>query len=143
MPNLNSIQNPTETQECEAFHQWLELKGIPHHHCANESQSGRKDAIIRNSRNKRMGQSRGFIDYLLVIPQRTKDGIFFGDSGYYCDDGTGHIPQSRLIGIEMKRRKGGTVSPDQKKWLKILNEAGIEAVVCRGFDEAKKFVEDR
>lgn len=62
MPSLSDLQNPTETQECEAFHQWLELMHIPHHHCANESQSGRKDAIIRNARNKRMGQSRGFWD---------------------------------------------------------------------------------
>ena len=39
--------------------------------------------------------------------------------------------------IEMKRRRGGTVSDAQKKWITGLNAIGNRAVVCRGFDEAR------
>ncbi|MBU0992383.1 MAG: VRR-NUC domain-containing protein, partial [Proteobacteria bacterium] len=38
--------------------------------------------------------------------------------------------------IEMKRRTGGNVSVDQKKWLQRLNKAGYLAVVAHGCDEA-------
>ena len=29
------------------------------------------------------------------------------------------------------------------EWFEALNSAGIEAVVCKGFEEAKKFITDR
>lgn len=110
---------PTETQECEAFHQWLDLKKIKHHHIASESQSGRRDAVIRNARNKRMGQSRGFPDYTIVLP-------------------------NRVVFLEMKRAKKSLskVSPEQQAWIDALNDCiGVEAVVCYGCAEAIEFVE--
>ncbi|MCF4151775.1 VRR-NUC domain-containing protein [Dethiosulfovibrio sp. F2B] len=45
--------------------------------------------------------------------------------------------------IEMKRRKGGVLSPEQKDWLEYLNESGHKAVVCRGMDEAIQEAEIR
>ena len=42
--------------------------------------------------------------------------------------------------IEMKRAKGGRVSPEQKDWLEYLNNAGYKAVVCKGFLEAKEAI---
>ncbi len=49
--------------------------------------------------------------------------------------------------IEMKReiyrnRKDGGCSEDQLKWLAYLNEAGYKAVVCYGWEEAKKAIEE-
>ena len=38
--------------------------------------------------------------------------------------------------IEMKRRKGGTVSVAQKSMINALAEQGNLAIVCRGMDEA-------
>lgn len=38
--------------------------------------------------------------------------------------------------IELKRRKGGKVSPAQMAWIDALNRRGYAAVVCHGFDEA-------
>lgn len=38
--------------------------------------------------------------------------------------------------IEMKIRKGGTVSPNQRLWLEELRRAGYAVVVARGSDEA-------
>ena len=46
------------------------------------------------------------------------------------------IPEWKLW-IEMKRTKRGTVSQDQKDWIKYLNDIGHTAIVCKGFEEAK------
>ena len=47
----------------------------------------------------------------------------------------------RLVAIEMKRKKGGVTSANQKQWIKTLNEAGIQTVVCKGCDAAIEFIE--
>jgi hypothetical protein len=46
------------------------------------------------------------------------------------------IPAWKLW-IEMKRTKGGTVSAEQKDWIKYLEEVGYCAKVCKGADDAK------
>jgi hypothetical protein len=46
------------------------------------------------------------------------------------------IPSLNLF-IEMKRQKGGVVSPEQKDWINYLNECGYIAIVCKGFEAAK------
>ena len=144
MTRLTQI-NPTEDQEAETLAQWLRLKKLPFFHVANESGRGRT-AMLRTAKMKRMGQAKGVPDYFVVIPtvysdetmsfvHNEKDPLVSGDAIYGKD--------YRLVAIELKRQKGGHVSPSQREWLKILNSAGIEAVVCRGFDEAKKFIEER
>ena len=133
MPRLEDFENPTEDQECEAFSQWLTLKKIPHTHIGNESGRGRA-AMLRTAKLKRMGQSAGFPDYLVVI------------IGSFIVQGVGEISEiylPRLVAIEMKRKKGGRVSEAQQEWIDILNSAGVETVVCKGFDEAKQFIEER
>ena len=145
MSSVDSSRIPTEEQECEALHQWLELKGIPHTHIGNEGIGRGGVDFARTRKMKRMGQSKGFPDYLVVISR---------GPWCYCDEDADANDRRRLgftgewfdygiIAIEMKRRKGGTISPDQEKWLQVLDNAGIESVVCRGFDEAKKFIEER
>lgn len=44
--------------------------------------------------------------------------------------------------IEMKREKGGRLSPEQAAWLDWLTEHGYMAVVCCGFEAAKKTIID-
>ena len=44
--------------------------------------------------------------------------------------------------IEIKRRKGGRVEPEQEDWIEFLTLQGYKAVVCRGFDEARAVIED-
>lgn len=117
---------PTEYEECVAFVEWLRLNGIPHHHCASESQSGSKNAMIRGAKLKRIGQSRGVFDYDIFVPIK---GI------------TGEVDCYELIKIEMKRKKGGSVSKEQKEWQKIYEMAGIPCKVCKGADEAIEFVQ--
>lgn len=52
------------------------------------------------------------------------------------------LPKGRAIFIEMKRIKGGIVSPEQKKWLKDLQNLGYPSKVCYGADEAIEFVKE-
>lgn len=140
MPNLSNYDNPTEDVEAEAFAQWLRLKKLPFFHVANESGRGRT-AMLRTAKMKRMGQAKGVPDYFVAIPtswvrydiRKTAKG----------SDDKKSIFTSRLVAIELKRKKGGRVSPEQKQWIKTLNDAGIEAIVCRGFDEARDFIEAR
>lgn len=112
--------NPLEDQEAEAFHRWLLIRGIPHTHIANESGRGRQ-AMLRTAKLKRQGQSKGVWDYEIFVPQA--DGSL------------------KEIRIELKRRKGGVVSPEQKFWGEIYEKAGIPHKICRGWDEAREFTE--
>jgi len=45
------------------------------------------------------------------------------------------IPAKNLW-VEMKRCKGGTVSPDQKDWHKYLESVGHTVIIGRGFEDA-------
>ena len=110
---------PSEYDECRAFHQWLQLKRIPHTHIGNESQMGGRSGAMRGARLKAIGQSRGFPDYLL-FPQ-TKQGRL-------------------CIAVEMKRQKGGRASEFQTAWLETLQGAGFACKVCHGAGEAIDFV---
>lgn len=122
MPKNNC---PLEDDECIVFSRWLSLNHIPHCHIANESRSGSRSAMIRGAKLKRMGQSRGVWDYEVYVPIK---GI------------TGNVDCYELVKIEMKRVKGGTVSPEQKIWGKIYEKAGITCKICRGADEAIDFI---
>jgi len=67
---------------------------------------------------KRQGVRAGFPDMLLLVPR----------GGYHG------------LAIELKRQRGGTVSPEQTEWLVALTEQGYKATVCRGFDEAVRTI---
>ena len=118
---------PTEYEECIVLADWLRLNNIPFAHCANESQSGSKNAMIRGAKLKRIGQSRGVFDYEIYVPIK---GI------------TGEVDCYQMIKLEMKRQRGGVVSAEQKQWQKIYELAGIPTKICKGADEAIKFVQE-
>ena len=44
--------------------------------------------------------------------------------------------------IELKRRKNGNVSDNQKMWIDYLKSQGYAACVCKGFEEARQTVID-
>lgn len=43
-----------------------------------------------------------------------------------------------MMWIEMKRQKGGSVSEDQKDWIKYMRGAGYIVLVCKGAEDAKR-----
>lgn len=118
---------PLEDEECIVFATWLRANKIPAAHIANESRSSSKNAMIRGAKLKKMGQSRGVWDYEVFVPIR---GI------------TGTVDCYQQLKIEMKKKKGGTVSLEQKEWKKVYELAGIPCKVCKGADEAIAFVNE-
>lgn len=126
---MAKIECPIEDIECEVFHNWLELYGIPHTHIPNESKSQTRAAIIRGAKLKRMGVSPGYWDYDVYIPVLDTDGEI---GGY------------ELIKIEMKRAKKSLskVSESQKLWGEIYDMAGLSKFICYGAEEAEKVVSE-
>jgi hypothetical protein len=51
------------------------------------------------------------------------------------------IARNQFFCIEMKRRTGGTVTAEQRRWHEALNNAGVPTFVCKGFDEAKVVID--
>lgn len=46
-----------------------------------------------------------------------------------------------LLWVELKREKGGVVSPVQRDWIEYLESIGHRVIVGRGFDDAKRQIE--
>jgi hypothetical protein len=132
MPNLANIDNPTEDQEQEAFVQWLRLKGYPHFRVPNETYTR---SWSQKAKNKKLGVSSGVPDLFVAVPFPPPHLIIAHK------DRDDEVRNKTLVAIEMKRKKGGTTSANQKKWIKTLNEAGIQTVVCKGCDAAIEFIE--
>lgn len=70
--------------------------------------------VITAKKLKAEGVKPGVPDLCLPVPRGGYHGLF----------------------IEMKRQKGGVVSPEQKAWLQALNALGYRAEVCKGAAEA-------
>ena len=51
------------------------------------------------------------------------------------------IPAWRMF-VEMKRIKGGRLSPEQEDWKSYLEESGYSVLVCHGCEEAIKNLEE-
>lgn len=112
---------PTESQEAQVLVQWLQMQSLKFTHVPNET-GHTMEARRRAVRMKREGTSAGFPDYTILIdPAQAAD-----HKGW-------------VIMIELKRRKGGTVSPAQRAWVDSFNALkipGVVAVVARGAQEA-------
>ena len=117
---------PKEEDEQIAFVQWCRLNHILVHHSPLEFAGSSKAVKVRAIKMKKLGTSKGFPDLLVFIP-------VYGT--------TGDIDCYQMCALEMKRKKGSTTSKEQKEWLQILTESGVLCSVCKGADEAIKFVE--
>lgn len=106
---------PTEDQEASVLVAYLRVNHYKFTHIPNEA-GGTLDAKRRAVRMKRLGTSKGFPDYVVLINGQT-------------------------VAIELKRRKGSNTSQEQKDWIEALNNAGVPAIIANGADEAIKFIE--
>lgn len=105
---------PKEYDECVTFAAWLDMEGYTYSHIPQETFTKSWGTKMKN---QRMGVRRGVPDYLVVIPNK---GLVF---------------------VEMKRIKGGKVSPEQQHWIDQLNQlSGVEAKVCKGAEEAINYI---
>lgn len=118
---------PKEEDEQIAFVQWCRYNKIIVHHSGNEIGGSTRSLKTRAIKMKKMGTSKGFPDLLVFIPQK---GV------------TGRVDAYQPAAIEMKRKKGSTTSPEQKEWLRVLEKAGIPCRICKGCEEAIKFINE-
>lgn len=105
---------PLEDTEQYTVIDWLRAHKILH------------TANVPDRRNcHRMGYSKGVPDILIFDrPAMVQNGLVFVGAA-----------------IEMKRRKGGIVSPEQAQWLENLKELGWSCKVAYGADDAIQFLE--
>lgn len=103
---------PLEDVEQKNFVKWLRDNNLKHFRVPNETYT---KSHKQRSKNTALGVVRGVPDIFVIV-------------------------NNRLIAIEMKRLSGSTTSDEQREWIKLLNEAGIPARVCKGCEEAKRFV---
>lgn len=107
------IKSPSEAYEAEILVRYLEKNGMLFTHIPL-GQYIRSPAA--RMRAKRQGVRKGFPDYAIV-------------------KGT------KLVFIELKKRSGGRVAPEQKIWLETLTDCGLHANVCRGARAAIAWLE--
>lgn len=107
---------PTELQEQIAVFNWVNLmiRKYPMLKYMNASLNGVRLTIGQATLAKKSGMIKGYPDIFLPYRNKTYNGLF----------------------IELKRIKGGIVSPEQKDFISFLNSQGYLAVVCKGSQEA-------
>ena len=107
---------PLEAQEQEEFAAWCDAKGLLWVHIPNE----RKATTRVMAELGRQGLKKGFPDNFIAEPRGKWHGLF----------------------IELKRAKKSLSrkSPEQREWIKALNEKGYKAAFCYGAEAAKRCV---
>ena len=95
-------------------YRWPELRLL--HHIPNGGSRGKVEA----AHFKAEGVKAGVPDLFLPVARGPYHGLF----------------------IEMKRRKGGRVSEEQKAWISALKAQGYRAEVCHGWEEAADLITD-
>lgn len=114
---------PLEDDEQIEFVQWLELQGIKFTAIPNSTYT---KSWKQKMRNKLLGLRPGLLDIFLVI---RRDQSITG--------------RGFALFIEMKRRKGGRLSEDQKAWIAAINgldELAIAAYEAKGAEQAESIV---
>lgn len=105
----------TEADEQKLFVKYCDMRGIPAVHIPNEAQRSPKTA----QHLKSMGMRPGFPDLFIPVAAGGYHGLF----------------------VEMKWRKNKPTQL-QRVWIDYLNNHGYRAVVCWGYEEAVKVLQD-
>lgn len=108
--------NLSEYDEQKILVKWLRDNKIKCASSGNGFALNTQDNVMYMAKLKASGLSKGFPDL----------EVFIGNG--------------KSLYIEMKRKKGGVVSEEQKKWITWLNDNGYSAKVCHGADEAIEYV---
>jgi len=107
------MRNNEEYEEQKIVVKYLELIGAKFTAIPNSTYT---TSPAQKAMNTAMGLRSGLPDLFIII----KEKPFF---------------------IEMKRKKGGVLSENQKEWIDKINKTGIKAYVCNGFEEAKEIID--
>lgn len=112
---------PTEAQEQETLFEWARMMEgkYPELALLHAIPNGGSRHPVEAKHLKAQGVKAGIPDIFLPVARQGYHGLY----------------------IEMKRRKGGRVSVEQKKMLMALQQQGYKAVVCEGWDWARTAIE--
>ena len=115
------LRIPTEHDEQVTVIQYCDVKKITVFAVPNGAHlsGGIKSRARQMNSLKAEGLRSGILDLMIPIASNGYHGMF----------------------IEMKRQEGGKVSEEQKAWIKLLNENGYRAVVCKGAKAAISEIE--
>ena len=113
---------PTESEEQQAVMSWSEWAAnrMPEAGLLFHIPNGGARTAVTGARMKAEGVKKGVPDLMLPVARGGYHGLF----------------------IEMKRRQGGRVSPEQAGWLRNLEVMGYYTAVCFGADDAIKVIDD-
>ena len=118
---MTHIAVPTEHEEQTALMDWLYLMSRKYpelnlfYHVPNEGKRSPAAAMKLLAE----GLKKGVPDNFLPVARGGYHGLY----------------------IELKRTKGGKLSPEQRQWLDDLNAQGYLAVECKGWEAAAKVIE--
>lgn len=115
-------KTPTEGEEQATLFHWCDMvKGkYPELQLLFHIPNGGERRKSEAARMKAEGVKPGVPDLFLPVARVNYHGLF----------------------IEMKRRKGGRVSDEQREWIGNLLANGYAVEVCRGWEEAKDAIEN-
>lgn len=103
----------SEHAEQVALRQYCDLKQLPYFAVPSETYT---TSWNQKRINRAKGVVKGIPDFWVVV-------------------------KDKLLAIEMKKKKGGRVSPEQEYWIEKLLLVGVRAKVCKGADEAIAYIE--
>ncbi len=115
---MTEIYIPTEDEEQEALFDWaaVNVGKMPCLRMLYAIPNGGKRHMNVAKTMKRTGTKKGVPDVCLPVARGKYHGLY----------------------IEMKRKKDGRLSPEQRQWLRDLSEQGYRCEVCKGWEEAAK-----
>lgn len=111
---------PSESVEQQCLFRWAAYQRGKYpeldlmYHIPNGGKRGKVEAI----HFKAEGVKAGVPDICLPVPRGGWHGLY----------------------IELKRREGGRVSPEQTKWLEDLMRQGYYTAICRGWEDAQRVI---
>lgn len=116
----STVRVPSEAQEQKALFEWAAwAKGkYPALALMYHVPNGGSRNPVEAKNLKLQGVKPGVPDICLPVPNPVYTALY----------------------IELKRRKGGRVSDDQRGWINALNRVGNLAVVCKGWEEARDVI---
>lgn len=112
---------PTEDEEQAALFQWADRAAcsIPELRLLFAIPNGGYRHPATAAKMARTGVRAGVPDMCLPVARGCVHGLY----------------------IELKRRRGGVTSVNQKEWIRRLTEQGYMVLVCKGWEEAKNVIE--
>ena len=111
---------PTEAEEQITLFRWAEIMANrwPELRLMHSIPNGGSSNPIEAAHLKQQGVKAGIPDIFLPVPRGQHHGLY----------------------IEMKRREGGRVRPEQRMMLEALREQGYRCEVCKGWEAAKDVI---